>query len=134
MLQISFTAAIEPLPQARCRFGRGRAFEPARMKEYKAAVEKAARAAMKNQQPTTAAISCKLRLFRKFNAISRRFGDADNLAKSIMDACNGVVWKDDAQIVSLTAEKIKSTVPRVEVEIETVDGEGFERRRKSSWR
>lgn len=27
--------------------------------------------------------------------------DVDNLAKTVLDACKGVVWKDDSQVVSL---------------------------------
>ena len=31
--------------------------------------------------------------------------DLDNLVKALTDACNGIVWRDDAQIVRLMAEK-----------------------------
>lgn len=31
--------------------------------------------------------------------------DADNLAKAILDACNGLLWMDDAQLVQLAVEK-----------------------------
>ena len=43
--------------------------------------------------------------------------DADNLAKAILDALNGIAYKDDAQVVVLGVEKIYSDVPRVEVKI-----------------
>lgn len=33
-------------------------------------------------------------------------GDLDNLLKSVLDAGNGVIWKDDAQIISLKASKL----------------------------
>lgn len=32
--------------------------------------------------------------------------DADNLAKAILDACNGILWRDDAQLVQLAVEKL----------------------------
>lgn len=32
--------------------------------------------------------------------------DADNLAKSVLDAAKGIVYNDDSQIVSLRAEKV----------------------------
>jgi len=32
-------------------------------------------------------------------------GDVDNYAKSILDALNGVAWKDDSQIVEVTVRK-----------------------------
>lgn len=31
--------------------------------------------------------------------------DIDNLVKAVTDALNGILWKDDSQIVSLSAEK-----------------------------
>lgn len=43
--------------------------------------------------------------------------DTDNYTKSILDACNGIIYKDDSQIVNLYAEKHYSDDPRVEVTI-----------------
>ena len=47
--------------------------------------------------------------------------DADNVAKAICDAINGVVWKDDVQVVDLTVRKRYSMVPGVAVRIEPVE-------------
>ena len=47
--------------------------------------------------------------------------DADNYAKIIMDALNGVAWKDDSQIYFLWVEKNyheKMGSPRMEITIE----------------
>lgn len=41
--------------------------------------------------------------------------DFDNVAKIIIDALNGLAWKDDSQIVSATVRKHFSENPRVEV-------------------
>lgn len=35
-----------------------------------------------------------------------RVGDADNIAKAVLDAGNGVLWRDDAQVVSLLVRRI----------------------------
>ena len=43
--------------------------------------------------------------------------DADNVAKAILDACNGVVFRDDAQVVVLIATKAFSDEPGVRVVI-----------------
>ena len=43
--------------------------------------------------------------------------DADNVAKVIADACNGVVWVDDAQVVELHVSKRYSATPGVMVEV-----------------
>ena len=43
--------------------------------------------------------------------------DADNVAKAVLDACNGVVFRDDSQIVILIATKAFSEDPGVRVVI-----------------
>ena len=43
--------------------------------------------------------------------------DVDNYVKAILDALNGVAFKDDSQIVVLYARKIYSDNPRTEIEI-----------------
>ena len=43
--------------------------------------------------------------------------DIDNVAKAILDACNGVVFRDDAQVVMLVATKAFSDEPGVLVVI-----------------
>ena len=43
--------------------------------------------------------------------------DIDNVAKAILDACNGVVFRDDAQVVMLIATKAFSEEPGVRVVI-----------------
>jgi Holliday junction resolvase RusA-like endonuclease len=48
--------------------------------------------------------------------------DVDNLAKSVLDALNGIAWVDDSQIVKLSAEKHYSIEPYVYIYIhESVD-------------
>jgi Holliday junction resolvase RusA-like endonuclease len=49
--------------------------------------------------------------------------DADNVAKAILDACNGVVFRDDAQVVMLIATKAFSEEPGVRVVIREVQNE-----------
>lgn len=43
--------------------------------------------------------------------------DIDNTVKAVFDALNGVVWKDDVQVVDLQLTKRYSASPRVEVEV-----------------
>lgn len=114
---MKFEVQAEPRPQPRPRFGRGRCYEPAAIKTYKAAVRSAAIAAMNGQPPTSTAIAVTLKFRRKFETTSRRFGDADNLAKAALDAMTGVVFVDDSQITRLAIEKEKSPVPSVTVTV-----------------
>lgn len=45
-----------------------------------------------------------------------RAADLDNLVKSLLDACNGVAWKDDAQVTRISAELVReSERPRIEL-------------------
>jgi len=47
--------------------------------------------------------------------------DVDNLAKAVMDALNGLAWRDDKQVSRLTCEKLVAAgdeQPHVEVTIE----------------
>lgn len=46
--------------------------------------------------------------------------DADNVAKAVLDACNGVVFRDDSQVVILIATKAFSETPGVRVVIREV--------------
>lgn len=41
--------------------------------------------------------------------------DVDNVAKAVTDACNGIVYADDSQIVALHITKVYSQTPAVEV-------------------
>lgn len=43
--------------------------------------------------------------------------DVDNIAKIILDALNGVAYKDDAQVVNLMVRKYYSDRPRIEFDI-----------------
>lgn len=43
--------------------------------------------------------------------------DGDNYLKAAQDACNGIVWKDDAQVVDCTIRKRFSDRPRLEIHV-----------------
>ncbi len=43
--------------------------------------------------------------------------DIDNLQKQINDAMNSVVYLDDSRIVKISAEKLYSDVPRIEITV-----------------
>ena len=48
--------------------------------------------------------------------------DVDNLAKGIKDACNGIIWKDDSQVVELLVRKFYSMNPRAVVKVRKIHG------------
>jgi Holliday junction resolvase RusA-like endonuclease len=44
--------------------------------------------------------------------------DLDNMVKLVSDSLNGIVYRDDSQIVGLTAAKMWSETPRVEIQVQ----------------
>ena len=62
------------------------------------------------------------RAIRALEGTDRPIGkpDLDNVAKLHLDALNGVVWKDDAQVVALRASKVYGETPKVILTVEVV--------------
>lgn len=113
---ISIIVPVDPIPQPRPRFGNGRAYQPKRIIDYKKIVQLAARSAMRDKIIFDKCVDIELKFYRKFSPTSRNYGDFDNLAKSICDALNGIVYKDDSQIVRCVIEKRQDKEnPRVEI-------------------
>ena len=50
--------------------------------------------------------------------------DADNYAKAALDACNGIVFSDDCQVVDLVVRKLYGTDPKLVIEVEEADKRG----------
>lgn len=56
-----------------------------------------------------------------FYTTKYRAGDCDNLSKAVLDALNGIIWKDDDQVDELHIFKQKEpTNPGVEITISPV--------------
>lgn len=49
--------------------------------------------------------------------------DGDNVLKAVTDACNGIVWADDAQIVVTTVRKLYAAEPCVVLAVREVEGD-----------
>jgi len=112
---ISFIVAGVPVAKARARAGRHGFYTPAKTKEAEKRVAKEARRMMAGKEPTGAPLSIDLEFYfeppkswskaKRSDAIARRTHktskpDVDNLAKLVKDALNGIVWVDDAQVIS----------------------------------
>ena len=92
--QIMFTVLGPPQPKARARVVNGRAYTPKSTAQYEQAVKAAALRAIKRGWPLDARYSVLLTV----TFADRRRRDLDNVLKAVMDACNGVVWRDDCQV------------------------------------
>lgn len=97
---IDFTVPGYPQPLVRHRSGQGNHFDPP---ENVAAKEKVQLFARWRGDPVTVPvivlIACE---YRRPNPTA----DVDNLAKLILDALNGYVYRDDRQVMTLVISKI----------------------------
>lgn len=100
-MEIAFTVPGRPVPAVRMT-QRGKYVKPVaqRYLAYKETVGWIAKQA--TIQPTRKAVTVYIRVF-----MHGKVADVDNLAKSIMDGCNKIVWEDDRQVEKLTVERFK---------------------------
>lgn len=135
-MKIEFTVYGEPVAQGRPRAttqgGHVRMYDPEKSSNYKQYVKLTA----SNHRPPELlvdALTMKVRIYRpmpkSFSKKKQQMAkdgalrpttkpDCDNYLKTIKDALNGVIWKDDSQVVEVTVGKFYSDAPRVEVEID----------------
>ena len=121
-MKISFTVPGKPIPQARPRVTQnGRhTYTPRRSVVYREAVALCAQSAMRGKKPLSGALHVRVQFlfrvpssWRKTDRDEAERGeksftsrpDLDNLYKAVTDAMNGIVYKDDAQIVHATVRK-----------------------------
>lgn len=130
MTTVCFEVAGKPQPKQRPRFSpkTGRVYTPEETHKYERTVRFSYRVRyngmVSEHGPIWATVKCyfpipesvpklqkELMMSGRIRPTNRRTGDVDNLAKSVLDALNGVAYTDDSQIVSLTAEKWYVTQP-----------------------
>lgn len=112
-MTIEFTVPGRPVPMARPRVTVHGTYTPKECRIYKHCVASIARAAMLandyemfNLEP----LECRVRFIfplpkTRKNPWATSRPDLDNLYKAVTDAMNGIVYKDDAQIVKASIEK-----------------------------
>ena len=134
---VRFTVPGDPQGKARPRLGRGgRTYTPDATMRYERAVAAAARAAVAGAirnglevdraglwrvhitaftaRPASRPRDLVAGLWKSGRAVPRRTKpDADNILKAVLDALNGIVWHDDAQVVSATVERWMAPVGRL---------------------
>ena len=109
----SITINGNPIPKGRPKFYQGHAVTPEATRDYEALVKQAAAICWQGE-PTAEPVRVELRFWRG----DKRQADLDNLSKAILDALNGVAWKDDGQIIQLVAYKhYNKARPRVDIKV-----------------
>ncbi len=122
-----------PISKGRARMtALGRAYTPAKTRAYESHGRMAAQIAMGGRSPLdgslSAVVTAKLPVPASWSAKKRAAAlsgvvlpvsrpDIDNYLKSCFDALNGIVWKDDSQIVEVFARKIYAEKPQLIIEV-----------------
>ena len=141
-MEIHFVIEGRPQPQGRpraVRMGAGvRMYDPPKSKAYKQMVSARVRSYMKINgiQTITEPLAIHLNFYftppksyskKRIRAIEAKEElftkkpDIDNLAKSILDSCNNLLFKDDSQIVGLTIGKHYGHEDYVDVKVEIIE-------------
>jgi len=133
---IQFAIPGPPVGKGRPRFSRRGAFvsvhTPEKTASYESLVKMAAGEAMDGRPPLTEACECDIRVTmlppaswsikKQTSALNGEIfptvkPDADNAAKLVCDACNGIVYMDDKQVVDLLVRKRYGVLQRVVVTV-----------------
>ena len=143
-MEINITVPGEPVPQGRPKFttigGHARAYDPKKSVDYKKLV---ARYAMQHKPhallegPLEVKILIFKPMLKSFSKKKSKLAeagllrpitkpDSDNYAKGPLDACKGIIWNDDGQVVDLLARKFYSSNPRIEITVRTLDNHQIE--------
>lgn len=122
-----FTVSGPPVPKARPRFTRsGHTYTPAGTLEQERRIRAAYLTAGCGSMEGPLAVRIRAVMPYPKNYPKKRRGpdvwhykrpDADNIAKTVLDALNGVAYKDDGQVARLVVEKLYGSEPRTEIEI-----------------
>ena len=131
---VTFRVDTNPVGKQRARYAkRGnfvQTYTPDKTRNYEALIKEAAIQAMGSNEiletpvnlylyiraPIPKSLS-KKRLEACLNGLEKpiKKPDASNVLKSVEDAMNGVVYKDDSQIVNIHVTKVYSSVPGVDI-------------------
>ena len=140
---ISFTVYGEPVAQGRPRFARRgsfvTAYDPKKSRDYKDTVYSVA-VDHRPDKPLDGQLEMTVKIYRSIpKSFSKRKAadavsglirpvtkpDVDNYIKGVKDACKGIIWVDDSQVVTISASKYYSFNPRVEITVIACGGDAI---------
>ena len=131
---VTFKVDADPVGKQRARYAkRGnfvQTYTPDKTRNYETLIKEAAIEAMGSSEPLETPVTLylyirapipkslpKKRIEACLNGLEKpiKKPDASNVLKSVEDAMNGVVYKDDSQIVNIHVSKVYSSVSGVDV-------------------
>ena len=127
--QVIFSVEGDPVGKQRPRFSRGRTYTPKKTVDYENLIASKANQAMGSSEPLQTPVAIfiwishaipasysKKRKEACLNGLEwPKKPDLDNVAKVFLDAMNGIVYKDDVQVVKLRVSKRYDTDSGVDV-------------------
>jgi Holliday junction resolvase RusA-like endonuclease len=127
--QLIYSVEGDPVGKQRPRFSRGRTYTPKKTVDYETIIASKASQAMGSSEPLQTPVAIfiwishaipasysKKRKEACLNGLDwPKKPDLDNVAKVFLDAMNGIVYKDDVQVVKLRVSKRYDTDSRVDV-------------------
>lgn len=141
-MMVAFHIPGQPVAKGRPKFARRGAhvvaYTPAKTASYENLVKLAATVAMCGLEPTAAPVALSVSLSMQIPAswskkrralaasgaiCATKKPDADNVLKALKDGCNGIVWRDDAQVVRIMLEKRYSETPGALIKVIETGGE-----------
>jgi Holliday junction resolvase RusA-like endonuclease len=133
-MMITFKVDADPVGKQRARYAkRGnfvQTYTPDKTRNYESLIKEAAIEAMGTSEPLETPVTLylyirapipkslpKKRIEACLNGLEKpiKKPDASNVLKSVEDAMNGVVYKDDSQIVNIHVSKVYSSVSGIDV-------------------
>lgn len=134
-MMLQFTLPITPVPKGRPRLSRFGTYTPAKTKKFEDDIRLLVKSIVANQEP----LETPLQVFLYFRlpvpqsyskkrteaclSGSERHSkkpDLDNLCKAVTDAFNGLIYKDDSQIVELHLTKVYDVKAGIDVLIKEI--------------
>jgi Holliday junction resolvase RusA-like endonuclease len=127
--QVTYSVEGDPVGKQRPRFSRGRTYTPKKTVDYETIIASKASQAMGSSEPLQTPVAIfiwishaipasysKKRKEACLNGLDwPKKPDLDNVAKVYLDAMNGIVYKDDVQVVKLRVSKRYDTDSGVDV-------------------
>ena len=115
---MKLTICLEPVPLGRVRVNtksHGR-YLPEKSRRFMEGLKTLITVGRAGEEALECPLKVTLHFYKPVVPTGRVYGDIDNLAKAVLDACNGVIWKDDKQIVELHCFKHKG-IGKIELEV-----------------
>ena len=138
---VSFVVPGEAVGKGRPRVstigGHARMFTPTKTANYETLIALAAQQAMQGRELIAGPVLLEMKIFvsvaaswskkKRAEALSgdvmpTKKPDADNVLKAICDGINGIVFKDDVQVVNVSLSKRFSETPGVSVRVVPLEG------------